>query len=390
MVITIAFLIESIINIIFLGFLFNGPNSYLKDNWNILDFVIVVFSVVSIVSASFNLEVLKIIRIMRVLRPLRMLKRNFGLKIQVVSLLNSIPGIANLLAITMLLLMLFGIQSVNFFAGKMFYCNMENIPSHVHEKILSEWDCYDYGGEWLLYDTNFDNVGRSMLTLFTMMTTEGWNAVMWIATDATEIHQVPERNYRPEFILFFIVFMVFGFLFILNLFVGVVLNRFDKEKDKLSHNNELTKLQHEYLEVMKNCYLMQPLRKNRKSGNRLRDFCIDLAGSNGFSRFIFICIVLNSICLSITWYEEPEELVLVMEWVNIVFTVIYTVEMIIKLIAYKKDYFHDGWNVFDFLIVASAWIGMVCFHVFSINVNALSTVVRAFRILRVLKLIQKA
>ena len=83
-------------------------------------------------------------------------------------------------------------------------------------------------------------------------------------------------------------------------------------------------------------------------------------------------------------------LVLVMEWVNIVFTVIYTVEMIIKLIAYKKDYFHDGWNVFDFLIVVSAWIGMVCFHVFSINVNALSTVVRAFRILRVLKLIQKA
>ena len=79
--ITIAFLLESIINIIFLGFLFNGKNSYLKDNWNILDFAIVVFSVTSIVTDSLNLEILKIIRIMRVLRPLRMLKRNFGLKI---------------------------------------------------------------------------------------------------------------------------------------------------------------------------------------------------------------------------------------------------------------------------------------------------------------------
>lgn len=148
-IITIAFFLESIINIIFLGFLFNGPQSYLKDSWNVLDFVIVIFSLVSIVSTSFNMEVLKIFRMMRVLRPLRMLKRNFGLKIQVVSLLNSIPGIANLMAITMLLLMLFGIQGVNFFAGKLFYCNMQNIPYHVHDNIISEWDCYDYGGEWL-------------------------------------------------------------------------------------------------------------------------------------------------------------------------------------------------------------------------------------------------
>ena len=65
------------------------------------------------------------------------------------SLLNSIPGIANLLAITLLLLMLFGIQGVNFFAGKLYYCNMENIPAAVQERILSEWDCYDYGGEWI-------------------------------------------------------------------------------------------------------------------------------------------------------------------------------------------------------------------------------------------------
>ena len=164
----------------------------MHDSWNILDFIIVLCSLVSIVSVSLNLEFLKIFRLLRVLRPLRMLKRNFGMKIQVVSLLNSIPSIANLLAITALLLMVFGMQGVNFFAGKLYYCNMnESIPKHVHEKVLSEWDCYDYGGEWLLPDSNFDNIGYSMLTMFTMMTTEGWNQVMWKAIDATEIHQVP-------------------------------------------------------------------------------------------------------------------------------------------------------------------------------------------------------
>lgn len=80
-VVTILFTIESIVNIIMLGFLMNGPSSYLKDSWNVLDFIIVVFSLVSIVSTSFNFDILKIFRMMRVLRPLRMLKRNFGLKI---------------------------------------------------------------------------------------------------------------------------------------------------------------------------------------------------------------------------------------------------------------------------------------------------------------------
>ena len=146
---TIAFTLECVINILTRGFLLNGAPSYLKDSWNVLDFLIVVFSLVSLMAVNLDLEILKVFRMLRVLRPLRVLKRNFGLKIQVVSLLNSIPGIANLLAITLLLLMLFGIQGVNFFAGKMYYCNMENIPSAVQERILSEWDCYDYGGEWI-------------------------------------------------------------------------------------------------------------------------------------------------------------------------------------------------------------------------------------------------
>ena len=83
----------------------------------------------------------------------------------------------------------------------------------------------------------------AMLTMFTMMTTEGWIAVMWLAIDATEIHKVPQRNHQPIYIIFFIAFLVFGSLFILNLFVGVVLSTFSAEKDKLSNNNLLTKLQ---------------------------------------------------------------------------------------------------------------------------------------------------
>ena len=126
---------ECLINIIVFGFAFNGSSSYMHDSWNILDFLIVVFSLINIAAAGVDIGVIKLFRMLRVLRPLRVLKRNLGLKIQVVSLLNSISSIMNLLAITMLLLMLFGIQGVSFFAGKMNYCDMTKLPEEVRSDI---------------------------------------------------------------------------------------------------------------------------------------------------------------------------------------------------------------------------------------------------------------
>ena len=78
---TAAFTIECLINVIAYGFILNGPTSYMKDSWNILDFLIVIFSLVNVATTGLNLEILKVFRMLRVLRPLRVLKRNFGLKI---------------------------------------------------------------------------------------------------------------------------------------------------------------------------------------------------------------------------------------------------------------------------------------------------------------------
>ena len=239
---TISFTLECVINIIVLGLIFNGQKSYLKDSWNILDFLIVIFSLINIAAAGVDLGIIKLFRMLRVLRPLRVLKRNLGLKIQVISLLNSIPGIMNLLAITLLLLMLFGIQGVYFFAGKMNYCDMANVPENVQAKVKTKWDCYDYGGDWLPFTANFDNVFRAMMTMFTMMTTEGWASIMWQLIDTTQIHQVPSTNNEPLYILFCSLFLIFGSLLILNLFVGVVINTFNSEKNRVSNNNMLTTL----------------------------------------------------------------------------------------------------------------------------------------------------
>jgi hypothetical protein len=75
--------------------------------------------------------------------------------------------------------------------------------------------------------------------------------------------------------------------------------------------------------------------------------------------FIFFCITINTICLSLTWYNEPKALAPLLEKINLVFNIIYTIEAVIKLIGFGQDYFSDGWNTFDFVIVLAAWLGTI-------------------------------
>ena len=81
---TTLFTLEALINIILFGFLCNGKSSYVRDPWNVMDLIIVFFSIFTLVlqgQGGADLSILKVFRMLRVLRPLRFLKRNLGLKI---------------------------------------------------------------------------------------------------------------------------------------------------------------------------------------------------------------------------------------------------------------------------------------------------------------------
>ena len=71
---TAIFCLEALLKIVTLGFLINGSKSYLRDGWNVLDFLIVSFSVVSL-SVDANLSFIKVLRVARILRPLRLIQR---------------------------------------------------------------------------------------------------------------------------------------------------------------------------------------------------------------------------------------------------------------------------------------------------------------------------
>ena len=73
---------------------------------------------------------------------------------------------------------------------------------------------------------------------------------------------------------------------------------------------------------------------------------------NWFQRFILFCILTNTFSMGIEFHSQPEILTKTVEISNLVFSIIFAVEMLLKLTAYGFfRYISDGFNVFDGLIV---------------------------------------
>jgi hypothetical protein len=113
--ISVAFIVECVLKIFVLGFVV-GKFTYLKDPFNILDFTIVMISIINFIltrtSGSSSLSFMRAFRALRALRPLKLVSKNEGMKNVVNSLLNSIPALFNVLMISLLFYFVFGIMGV--------------------------------------------------------------------------------------------------------------------------------------------------------------------------------------------------------------------------------------------------------------------------------------
>ena len=157
---------EAIVKIIAVGFVSNGPNSYLKNTTNILDFVIVVPSLITLLPIQMDLQFFKIIRMFRLLRPLRFIGKNENLKISIQALYVSLPAIGSLFVIVLLIFLIFAIVAVNLFKGTGFYCDTSQLlldEASIQSLIVSKEDCANYGGVWSRYHHHFDHIGSAML-----------------------------------------------------------------------------------------------------------------------------------------------------------------------------------------------------------------------------------
>lgn len=252
---------------------------YFPSGWNILDFVIVVSSFLSL----FQMGNMTSIRIIRILRPLRTVSRIRSLRVLINTVFSSLGQLSNVLFLMLFLFTILGIVGVQLFNGVLhqtcfnreetdIYMSIVNIPYGEYDQ-LTEDDWYngmnntvDYIPHIQIYDycqkpytsigckagsesiclsiapnahsglTSFDNIGFAILNEFIMITFDGWSHIMYMMQDAVSGY---------VWIYFFVVTFVCSF-FALQLNLAVLVTQYaannaSAEKKKPKHKRSKAK-----------------------------------------------------------------------------------------------------------------------------------------------------
>lgn len=103
----------------------------------------------------------------------------------------------------------------------------------------------------------------------------------------------------------------------------------------------------------------------------------NIVQSNKFNVFIIFVIIFNAVILGVDTMKLPQDMQLIVGMSDDICLYIFIVELTLKIYVYRLDFFKNGWNVFDFIIVALS--------LFPSGGNL--AIFRAFRIIRVLRLL---
>ncbi|XP_074966999.1 voltage-dependent T-type calcium channel subunit alpha-1G isoform X6 [Phalacrocorax aristotelis] len=408
---TVIFLTEMTVKVVALGLCF-GEKAYLKSSWNVLDGVLVLISVIDILvsmvsdSGTKILGMLRVLRLLRTLRPLRVISRAQGLKLVVETLMSSLKPIGNIVVICCAFFIIFGILGVQLFKGKFFVCQGEDTRN-----ITNKSDCTEASYKWVRHKYNFDNLGQALMSLFVLASKDGWVDIMYDGLDAVGVDQQPVMNYNPWMLLYFISFLLIVAFFVLNMFVGVVVENFHKcrqhqeeEEAKRREEKRLRRLEKKRRNLMLDDVLMESSASAVQEAqckpyysdySRFRLLIHQMCTSHYLDLFITGVIGLNVITMAMEHYQQPKVLDEALKICNYIFTVIFVLESVFKLIAFGfRRFFQDRWNQLDLAIVLLSIMGITLEE---IEVNAslpinptIIRIMRVLRIARVLKLLKMA
>ncbi|CAM9295776.1 unnamed protein product, partial [Hapterophycus canaliculatus] len=149
-VFTAFFTLEFVLKVIAQGF-YLGRGSYLRDSWNILDFMVVVTALLTSIPGMPKMTA---IRVFRVLRPLKSISALPGLQKLVVSMLRSVPQLVSVVILLQFIFTVFGIFGIQIFAGKQHSrCRLTPYPVNNSFEVGM-----NYTGYRCLDESNFDVV----------------------------------------------------------------------------------------------------------------------------------------------------------------------------------------------------------------------------------------
>ncbi|XP_062419226.1 voltage-dependent R-type calcium channel subunit alpha-1E isoform X5 [Pungitius pungitius] len=391
-VFTGVFTFEMIIKMIDQGLILHD-GSYFRDLWNILDFIVVVGALVAFALSSNkgrDIKTIKSLRVLRVLRPLKTIKRLPKLKAVFDCVVTSLKNVFNILIVYKLFMFIFAVIAVQLFKGKFFYCTDSSKDT--------EKDCQGYyidyekdkkevkRRDWKRHEFHYDNVIWALLTLFTVSTGEGWPQVLQHSVDVTEEDRGPSHGNRMEMSIFYVIyFVVFPFFFV-NIFVALIIITFQEQGDKMMEECSLEKNERACIDFAIGAKpLTRYMPQNRHTFQyRLWHFVV----SPSFEYTVLAMIALNTIVLMMKYYSAPPAYEAVLKHLNTAFTVLFSVECVLKIMAFGfLNYFRDTWNIFDFITVLGSITEIVVDLQFVDTFNM--SFLKLFRAARLIKLLRQ-
>ncbi|XP_062560183.1 voltage-dependent calcium channel type A subunit alpha-1-like isoform X10 [Armigeres subalbatus] len=394
---TCVFTIELLLKLIDLGVILH-PGSYLREIWNIMDAVVVGCAVISIgfdisgSDAGADLSTIKSLRVLRVLRPLKTIKRVPKLKAVFDCVVGSLKNVINILIVYILFQFIFAVIAVQLFNGKFFYCSDDSKHNSIDCQgsyfVFDEVDGMPKKAdrEWKTQYFNYDNVATAMLTLFAVQTGEGWPQVLQNSMAATYEDQGPIQNFRIEMSIFYVVyFVVFPFFFV-NIFVALIIITFQEQGEAELQDGEIDKNQKSCIDFTIGARPLERYIPTKHSGFKYTVWRIIVSAP--FEYFIMSLIVFNTLLLMMKCHDQNKKLENFMKYLNMIFTGMFSVETVLKIIGFgARNFFKDMWNVFDLITVIGSIVDALILLLWenSFNVGFL----RLFRAARLIKLLRQ-
>nr|DBA19789.1 TPA: hypothetical protein GDO54_015566 [Pyxicephalus adspersus] len=396
-VFTYVFIAEMLLKWVAYGFV-----AYFTNAWCWLDFLIVDISLVSLIANALGyseLGAIKSLRTLRALRPLRALSRFEGMRVVVNALVGAIPSIMNVLLVCLIFWLIFSIMGVNLLAGKYYYCansttgTMLSITEASNKSECIQLNSTTNNTRWRNVKVNFDNVGAGYLALLQVATFKGWMPIMYAAVDSRGTDQQPNYEDNLYMYIYFVIFIIFGSFFTLNLFIGVIIDNFNQQKKKIRGQDIfMTEEQKKYYNAMKKLGSKRPQKPIPRPKNCFQGIIFDLVTKQSFDIFIMCLIFLNMVTMMIETDDQSKEVENQLYWINLVFIILFTGEFLLKLISLRHYYFTIGWNIFDLVVVILSIVGMFLADIIEnyFVSPTLFRVIRLARIGRILRLIKGA
>ena len=202
------------------------------------------------------------------------------------------------------------------------------------------------------------------------------------------------------YVYYYVIFLIVSSLFLVNLFAGVMFMHFTQLQNQAQSSFMdimITKDQLNWIEVQRLIIMCEPNYNSRTvppSYNWRKPFH-SFVTSTPFEIFISIIILLNMLQMAMLYDRASSDYLFGLDIINYIFTGIFTVEVILKLISYSMEFWYDAWNIFDLFIVLSSFADIIVSNASSNSLKMLRIgpqlirVLRVLRVSRLLRLIKK-